>query len=512
MGKAPNILFVMADQLAPQVLPAYGGKVVKSPHLDRLAADGAVFENAYCNFPLCAPSRMSMLSGRLPSRVGAFDNAAEFPAAVPTFVHHLRVMGYRTCLAGKMHYVGPDQLHGYEERLTTDIYPSDFQWTANWRWPESAWVPWYHSMRAVLDAGPWRRSVNVKYDDEVAYEASRWIHDYADGPDRRPFFLTVSFISPHDPYLAPPEHWRRYEGVHVAPPQVSDVPLAERDAHSRRLYFATGRHLEEVTPENVQRARRAYYAVTSYVDDKLGALLAALEQTGLLADTIVVFTSDHGDMLGERGLFFKMSFFEWSARVPLIVFAPERWPARRIDANVSLVDLFPTFLELGAAAAPEPVGAVDGHSLCKLLAGEDSGWPNVVYAEYTAEGASAPVFMVRRGRFKYVYCDHDPPLLFDLNADPHELENLCAGASHRDALASLRAEVLSRWDPVGLAARVAESQLTRLFIQRSLRTGRHTSWDYQPHRDAGTEYFRSETDVQDAYEVDSSSGSTPGTR
>ena len=322
MARHPNVLLIMADQLAPQVLPAYGHARVKTPHLDRLAEQGVVFENAYCNFPLCAPARFSMLSGRLPSRIGAFDNACELPATVPTFHHHLRLAGYRTCLAGKMHFVGPDQLHGYEERITTDIYPADFLWSPDWRLDDESWLEWYHSMRAVLDSGIHRRSVNVAYDDEVEFEAVRWLHEHADGGDRRPFALTVSFISPHDPYLAPPRWWEEYRDVGIDPPRVADIPLAERDSHSRRHWFLTGRHREAVGEEDILRMRRAYYAMTSYVDAKVGRLLETLADIGAADDTLVVFTADHGDSLGERGLYFKMSFFEWSVRVPLIVHAP----------------------------------------------------------------------------------------------------------------------------------------------------------------------------------------------
>ncbi|MDJ0983021.1 MAG: sulfatase-like hydrolase/transferase, partial [Kiloniellales bacterium] len=136
MSRQANIVFIMADQLAAPALPAYGHKVVKAPHIQGLAERGVVFDAAYCNSPLCAPSRFSMLSGRLPSDIGAYDNAAEFPATVPTFAHMLRLGGYRTILSGKMHFVGPDQLHGFEERLTTDIYPADFGWTADWERPD----------------------------------------------------------------------------------------------------------------------------------------------------------------------------------------------------------------------------------------------------------------------------------------------------------------------------------------------------------------------------------------
>jgi choline-sulfatase len=176
MPSSPNILFLMADQLTPRVLQPYGGSVCRTPHIERLGRDGVVFENAYCNHPICAPSRSAFVSGRLPSRIGSYDNASELPSTVPTFAHYLRDMGYHTCLAGKMHFIGADQLHGFEDRVTSDVYPADFSWTADWSLDAEAWLPYYHySMRAVLDAGPWRRSVNTEYDEEVAVEAVRWL-------------------------------------------------------------------------------------------------------------------------------------------------------------------------------------------------------------------------------------------------------------------------------------------------------------------------------------------------
>ena len=230
MAKRPNLLLIMADQLAPQVLPAYGHSRARTPHLDRFAEEGVVFENAYCNYPLCAPARFSMLSGRLPSRIGAFDNAVEFPASIPTFHHYLRVGGYRTCLAGKMHFIGPDQLHGYEERVNTEVYPADYLWTPDWRLDDETWLEWYHDMSRVIESGPYRRSVNVAYDDETEFEAVRWLHEHADSGDGRPFALTVSFISPHDPYLAPPCWWDLYRDVEIDPPRIGDIPLEERES------------------------------------------------------------------------------------------------------------------------------------------------------------------------------------------------------------------------------------------------------------------------------------------
>ena len=501
MAKRPNLLIIMADQLAPQVLPAYGHPRVRTPHLDRLAEAGVVFENAYCNFPLCAPARFAVLSGRLPSRIGAFDNAAEFPASVPTLHHYLRRAGYRTCLAGKMHFIGPDQLHGYEERVTTDIYPADFLWTPDWRLGDESWLEWYHSMRAVLDAGMHRRSVNVAYDDEVEFEAVRWLHEHVDSADDRPFALTASFISPHDPYLAPPRWWELYRDIEIDPPQVPDLPLDQRDPHSRRHWFLTGRHREAIGESDVLRMRRAYYAMTSYVDAKVGRLLETLEEIGAAADTLVVFTSDHGDSLGERGLFFKMSFFEWSVRVPLIVHAPFAFGPGRVRANVSHVDLLPTLLEVaGDGALPELSAPIDGGSLVPLLSGRGaSDRPNRVCAEYTAEGVSGPLLMVRRGAHKLISSPGDPPLLFDLGSDPDELENLAGRAESAGVRAELEAIAADTWDVPALDREVRESQAARRLVGTALGTGARAPWDFQPQCDASKAWFRESGDIQESY-------------
>ena len=198
--KQPNLLVVMADQLAAPALPCYGPSVVKAPHLDRLAAEGVLFERAYCNSPLCAPSRASMMSGRLPSKIGAYDNAAAFASSVATVAHGLRAQGYWTCLAGKMHFVGPDQLHGFEDRLTPDIYPADFGWTPDWDHPEERIDWWYHNMLSVKQAGIAEATNQLDFDDETGFHALRFLKDYRRAADPRPFFLVVSFTHPHDPY------------------------------------------------------------------------------------------------------------------------------------------------------------------------------------------------------------------------------------------------------------------------------------------------------------------------
>jgi choline-sulfatase len=490
----PNILMVMADQLTALALPAYGHRVAKTPHLDRLAAAGVVFETCYCNFPLCAPSRAALMTGRLASRVGVYDNAAEFRASVPTFAHGLRALGYRTCLSGKMHFVGPDQLHGFEERLTTDIYPADFGWTPDWDRPEERIDRWYHNMASVKQAGVAEATNQLDYDDEVGFQARRWLADRArDGQGARPFFLCASFTHPHDPYAIRREHWDRYRDDEIDLPRVPAV--AEPDAHSRRLARAADMGAVEITEADVRRARRAYYGEISYVDDHVGRLLGALDRFGLAEGTTVLFTADHGEMLGERGLWYKMHFFEWALRVPLIVAAPGRFAPRRVAMPVSLVDVAPTLLELGGGL-DEPALAGDGRSLVPPLEGR-SVEPRPVLAEYTAEGALAPILMVRDGDLKLIWSEADPPLLFDLAADPDELRDLAAEPARAADLERLVGLVPRSWDPPALRAAVLRSQRERRFAWAAAMEGQHTSWDFQPRTDASRQYVRNHVDLDE---------------
>ena len=203
----PKFLILMTDQLSASCLGAYGHPVVKSPAIDRLAREGVVFDAAYSNSPLCAPSRFSMLSGRQVSRICAYDNAAYFPSNVPTIAHYLRDRGYRTNLVGKMHFVGPDQLHGFEQRRTTDIYPADFGWTPDWERPDHRFDWWFHNLDSVHNAGTAAITNQLDFDDNVGAEALRAVHDLARDPAQQPFMLWVSFTHPHDPYVTRRHYW-----------------------------------------------------------------------------------------------------------------------------------------------------------------------------------------------------------------------------------------------------------------------------------------------------------------
>lgn len=493
MKTPPNLLIVMADQLSAQALRAYGG-IARTPHIDALAERGVVFDSFYCNSPLCAPSRFSFMAGQLPSKIGAYDNAAEFSADTPTFAHYLRRAGYQTILSGKMHFCGPEQLHGFEERLTTDIYPSDFGWTPDWTRPEQR-PAWYHSMDSVVQAGPCVRTCQLDFDDEVVCAARQKLFDLARSGDARPFCMVVSMTHPHDPYAVPQEYWNRYRDEEIGPPRVRDL-AGQEDPHSRRLRHVIGLELEQPTEAQMQRARRAYYGAVSYVDDQVGVLLATLRQSGFADSTVTVLLADHGDMLGERGLWYKMNFFEPACRIPLVVHAPARFSPRRVPEPASLVDLLPTFLALADEDALRSGAApIDGSSLVPAL--EGGRGPGEVLGEYLAEGAVAPIVMIRRSRHKFVHSPVDPDQLYDLISDPDERVNLAGHADQAAAVAAFRDEVMRRWKLPALHEAVLASQRRRRLVYAALREGRYRAWDYQPIRDASRSYIRNDQELND---------------
>ena len=495
--RRPNLLILMADQLTPMALPAWGG-AARTPHLDRLVAEGVVFESAYCNSPLCAPSRYTLMSGRLPSRIGAYDNAAELRADTLTFAHHLRHAGYRTVLSGKMHFCGPDQLHGFEERLTTDIYPADFGWTPDWDHPEQR-PSWYHNMSSVLEAGPCVRTNQLDYDDEVSHTTQQKLYDLARDGDRRPFLMVASLTHPHDPYAIPLPYWNLYRDDELPLPAVSAADVAD-DPHSQRLRHVCDMGREPLSEAQVRNARRAYHGAVSHVDEQFGRILAALQAAGLAEDTIVIVTADHGDMLGERGLWYKMNFFEGACRVPLIVHAPGRFAPRRVAASVSHVDLLPTLVELahGETIPPPYPDAPDGRSLLPQLNGQPGH--DEAIGEYLGEGAIAPLVMIRRGAFKFVHSPVDPDQLYNLVLDPQERRNLAALPGHADRVQQFRAEVTRRWNLDALRAEVVASQRRRHFHYAATTQGRLRAWDHQPFVDASQSYMRNHIEL-DALEA-----------
>ena len=495
MGQQPNILIFMVDQLNGTLFPDGPAEFLHVPHLRALSEKSARFKNCYTASPLCAPGRASFMSGQLPSRTRVYDNAAEFASSVPTYAHHLRRAGYRTVLSGKMHFVGPDQLHGFEERLTTDVYPADFGWTPDYRKPGERIDWWYHNLGSVTGAGVAETSNQMEYDDEVAFHAEAEIYRLSrqsTNLQARPWCLTVSFTHPHDPYVARKKYWDLYEDCPALEPEIAAIPFEDQDAHSKRLYLANDYRNFDITAENVRRSRRAYFANISYLDDKIGSILDALKRCRMEEDTIVVFCSDHGDMLGERGLWFKMSFFEGSARVPLMISGKGMIPGR-IDAPVSTIDLTPTLADLASVDLEEVKPWTDGETLIPLTRGEARLSP--VHMEYAAEGSYAPLVSIREGRWKFNHCELDPPQLFDLEADPNELNDLANDPVQADRVRAFQCKMRERWDLARFDAEVRHSQASRWVVYEALRNGDYYPWDYQPLQKASERYMRNHMDL-----------------
>ncbi len=486
-AKKPNILVIQVDQMTPFILPMHGNETAITPNINALADTGVVFDNNYCNFPLCVPSRMSMLTGRLSSAIAQWDNAIELPASVPTVAHYMRSIGYYTVLCGKMHFIGPDQVHGFDERITTDIYPANFAWTPDWIVGER-YRPTGINPRAVVEAGQSRRNLQVDYDDEVEHSGIQKIYDLARFRRDDPFMLWISFTHPHSPFVTHPTYWDMFDHDKIDMPKVAPIPVDELDEMSRQLHIGHGQDLLTIEEEHVRNARHAYYGMCTYLDDKVGRIMSALKDMDLIDDTIVVFTSDHGEMLGERGMWFKQSFYENSSRVPLIISQPGAIEPGRVDRITSLVDLLPTFVDWGSDAAPEDVMPLDGHSLTPLLAGDTGDWDNAVTVEYTGEGVSTPCRMVRRDNYKYIYTHDHPALLYDLDADPLEMNNLAGSPDVADIEASLRNELMDGWDPHDIKARCIQSQKERLFIQKA--TDGNPTWSYIARSGDDAKYVR----------------------
>ena len=490
MNRKPNILMILADQMACAPLPfsAQQGPA-KVPALSSLAEGGVVFENAYCNSPLCAPSRACLATGQLSRRNTVYDNGAEFSSTIPTFMHLLKTAGYQTVMSGKAHFIGPDQLHGFQRRLTTDIYPADFRWMGDWDNEVQHGVG--TSVEKLKISGVCRTNNQLLYDEEAQFRALEYMRYQAIEAPEDPFFLCVSYTNPHESFQITQEYWDLHTDQEAGMPEIPDPGIDGHHPYNRWLQVHHGVTRYTPTEEVVRASRRAYLGMISYVDALVGQLIGELKRLGLYDDTIIVFTSDHGDMLGEHGMWYKRTYYEESLRVPLIVSCPERYPSGIRRENVSLVDLFPTILEFaGCSAGRNLTEDLDGSSLLPLLGGDASEWENHVLFEYLGGGVRTPMLGTRRGNWKYV-CFHElPPLLFDLETDPHELENLAEIPEYATKVEELHQLAVGSTDISELRKRVVRSQKQRQIVQEAMHTGMYVPWDYQPQFEASKQYVR----------------------
>ena len=380
-----------------------------------------------------------------------------------------------------MHFVGPDQYHGYEERLTTEIYPADMSWTPTPDFrdfnkdEERAYTFGVSTIDTVKDAGPVARSMQIDYDEDVIHHAIRELYTRARSTDDRPFMMTVSLTQPHDPYVTTREYWDLYTDNNIDNPGVPFIPVEQRDAHSQSLYYHYGQDKCELSESDYRNARRGYYGMISFIDELFGRLMKALKDSGFDDNTVVMFSSDHGDMIGERGMWFKKTLFNPAIQVPLIVSHPG-YAACRISSPVSLLDVFPTVLDLAEIPPAEITTAIDGRSLVPGLRGESINGP--VFAEHIDGGTEAPRVCVRDGNFKLTISRAYPPQLYDLASDPLELNNL-AGSDHPEE-ARLSSIAEATWPLDTLLDDVIRSQSERKLVDAALSVGRTETWDFVP--------------------------------
>jgi choline-sulfatase len=422
-----------------------------------------------------------------------------------TIPHYLSLAGYDTVLSGKMHFIGADQLHGFRTRLVTNIYPADFKWTMPRQDPlkmapgeELEFRPTGGQARQytgdAVHVGRWNRSLS--YDEEAHFRALEYLHAKGAALQNRrsntpdPFFLCVSYHHPHEVFWPPRKYWDMYEGEPI------DVP--EHPGNLGETYSVQDRWLNDyhgcgdynlTDPKSAARVRRAYYSLVTYIDDKVGELMASLEENGLAENTVILFTSDHGDMLCEKGMVQKRTFYEWSARIPLLLrFPDQRQTGNKIDAPVSLIDILPMCLDLAGVEERLPH---DGKSLMGLVDGSDTA-ERVAFAEIHSEGIHGPCFMIRRGQFKYIYVHGRDEQLFDLEADPGEWNSLAGDPDYRELAQEMREQILQQFDPEAIDAEV-EAGIRRRQIVCSAMKATGTRWDASPqfdsHRDALSQYL-----------------------
>lgn len=440
--KPQNLLVIMSDEHSRKTLGCYGNPIVHTPTLDRLARQGTRFSNAYTTSPICVPARAAFALGKYVHQIGFWDNADAYDGGQKSWHHLLRDRGHHVTSIGKLHFRSEDDDNGFsEELLPMHIVEGKGDLIGLLRDPLAARG---HAKKLAATAGP-GESTYTTYDRAIAARAQIWLREEAVKHVDKPWVLFVSFVAPHFPLTAPPDHYYRYADQKLPMPKLHGRP--DERAHPYVRGYAScidyGAYFED--DQHVQRALASYYGLCSFLDEQVGKVLQALGDAGLADATRIVYTSDHGDNLGTRGLWGKSTMYEESAGCPLIV-AGEGIPAgQTIDEPVGHIDIFPFLFE----ATGEPVDALmadrPGISLNRLAHGEKPD--RALLVEYHATGSSAGAFMVRLGPWKYVYYINLPAELYDLSADPEELEDLAKNPRFDADKSRCHAALLAICDP-----------------------------------------------------------------
>jgi choline-sulfatase len=429
-----NLLFIMSDEHNKHVLGCYGHPTIRTPNFDTLAARGTRFTDAYTNSPICVPARASFATGQYVNQTRYWDNAIAYDGRIPTWGHRLMAQGHHVTSIGKLHYVDSDpKRNGFDEEvLPLHIVNGvgDLLGLIRDELPRRQ-----GSTKLGPEAGP-GESEYTHYDRAIADEAVKWLSNASQYRDK-PWALYVGFVSPHFPLIAPPEFYAMYPENQVPWPGMYNA--GERPQHpfidAMRKCLCFDEPFDETM---VRRAIAAYMGLVSFLDDNVGKILRALERNGLAESTRVVYATDHGDNLGTRGLWGKSTLYEESAGIPLLMAGPEV-PVLNVCATpVSLVDGFPTFIHALGATTDAHDAHLPGHSLLDIAQGFVP--KRTILSEYHATGALTGSYMIRHGKYKYIYYVGLPPMLFDLESDPKERDDL----GRNPAFASVRTECEAR--------------------------------------------------------------------
>lgn len=436
---AKNLVFIMSDEHHAKFMSAEGHPMVRTPNLDRLAARGTVFENAYTNCPICVPARASFATGRYVHDCGYWDNADPYDGAVKGWGHRLIEQGHRSVSIGKLHYRNDTDAAGFDQQINP-LHVVDGVGDLIGLIREDMPVR-QGAKNYARDVGP-GESTYTRYDADITSAAVRWLGEAPKGD--KPWVLFISLVCPHFPLIAPPDFYRMYPEDQVPWPRQYDE--ADRPQHP---YYDAMRNCinydAHFTPEKVRKAVAGYMGLCSYVDHNVGQVLDAIEANGLSDDTRIIYTSDHGEALGQRGLWGKSTMFEESAAIPMIMAGPDVAAGKRVATPVSLVDCHPTILDcVGVDPAPEDAD-LPGTSLFAIAHGAEPD--RAVFSEYHAAASVTANYMVRQGDMKLVWFEGMEPELFNLASDPDERVNLAADPAHAGDLARLRALLHGICDP-----------------------------------------------------------------
>jgi choline-sulfatase len=452
-----NVLVLMSDEHSRFAMGAYGHPIIRTPNLDALAARGTRFTNAYCGSPICVPSRSTFATGRYAHDIEAWDNASPYLGMPRSWAHRTRDAGYRTLSIGKLHYrAGEDDTGFPERRIPMYVINGVGDLRGNLlREPQ----PLRRVARTKLvDVGAGESEYN-RYDRAIEDEAVDFLRNDA-SKSGRPWVAYVSFVAPHFPLIAPQRYIDMYPPESVILPKQYSV--AERPHHpvldALRAAFDVADEFDEIT---LRRAIGAYYALCTFMDDRVGAVLAALEASGAAQDTLVVYTSDHGDQIGEHGLWWKYTMYEGSVGVPLILAGPNIPAGNVVEAPVSLVDVYPTIVDALDLPSEPMESDLRGTSLLPFARGERSD-VRPIFSEFHAMGSITGMFMLRDGAYKFVYYAGYEPQLFDLENDPGEMTDLARVPAYAAIRARCEAKLRAIGDPDEIDRRAKADQARRL--------------------------------------------------